>query len=57
MDKKNISYQQKPWLKFYDDGVPEVVNFVDCSLNDYFDEAIKTYPNRIAYISQGYEMT
>jgi long-chain acyl-CoA synthetase len=57
MDKKNISYQQKPWLKFYDDGVPEVVNFVDCSLNDYFDEAIKKYPNRIAYISQGYEMT
>ncbi|HOR92894.1 MAG TPA: long-chain fatty acid--CoA ligase [Spirochaetota bacterium] len=32
-------------------------NFVDCSLNDYFDEAIKKYPNRIAYISQGYEMT
>lgn len=57
MDKKNISYQQKPWLKLYDDGVPEVVNFVDCSLNDYFDEAIKKYPNRIAYISQGYEMT
>lgn len=57
MSKKSISYKDKPWLKFYDKGVPSTINFVDCTLNDYFDEAINKYADRVAFVSQGYEMT
>jgi len=38
----------KPWLKFYDKGVPATLNYPDATLNDVFAETLRKYPNRPA---------
>jgi long-chain acyl-CoA synthetase len=54
---KMISYKDKPWIKHYDKGVPEKVNYTEKLISDDLDNASKDYPDRIALISQGYEIS
>lgn len=50
-------YLKKPWLKFYDKGVPEHIDYVDDTLVTMFNNSVKNYPDRVAFVSQGYDMT
>jgi long-chain acyl-CoA synthetase len=51
------NYQDKPWLKFYDDGVPEFVPFENTLLHEFLEKNSRDIPNHTAFIFQGYRMT
>ncbi|MGQ9695603.1 MAG: long-chain-fatty-acid--CoA ligase [Thermodesulfobacteriota bacterium] len=42
----------KPWLKFYDAGVPYHLNYPSCSLANFLDEAVEKFPENLAVIFQ-----
>jgi len=52
MDAKAL-YMEKPWLKFYPEGVPEEVKIPDQSIPEIFDEASDKYANNTALIFYG----
>src|SRR3989339_99808 len=51
------NYQDKPWLKFYDDGVPEFVPFENTLLHEFLEKNSRDIPGHTAFIFQGYRMT
>ncbi|MCJ7521731.1 MAG: long-chain fatty acid--CoA ligase [Dehalococcoidia bacterium] len=52
MDAK-ARYDEKPWLKFYPEGVPATVEIPERSLPDVFDEVAGKYSSRAAMIFYG----
>jgi long-chain acyl-CoA synthetase len=50
-------YLKKPWLKFYDNGVPEHLTYTTDTLVSIFDRSVKDFPEKAAFISQGYSMS
>jgi len=51
------SYQAKPWLKHYADGVSEEIEFEELCLPDILERAAKRYPDKDALVFQGYKMS
>ncbi len=51
------SYQAKPWLKHYVNGVPENIEFEDVFLPDFLERWAMKRPNEDALIFQGYKMS
>ncbi len=47
----------KPWLQFYDDGVPEALEFPDVGLSTMLAQTAERYPDHIALIFYGRKMT
>jgi long-chain acyl-CoA synthetase len=56
MDAKAL-YMEKPWLKYYPEGVPEEVPTPEKSVPELFDEATDNYADKIALIFYGKKMT
>ena len=52
----SISYQDKPWLKSYEKGVPESIKFEEICLPDILERTAKTYADRTALIFQGFQV-
>ncbi|MBW1812775.1 MAG: long-chain fatty acid--CoA ligase, partial [Deltaproteobacteria bacterium] len=52
-----ISYQAKPWLKHYVNGVPEDIEFEDVFLPDFLERWALKRPDVHALIFQGYKMS
>ncbi|MCG8686768.1 MAG: long-chain fatty acid--CoA ligase [Desulfobacterales bacterium] len=52
-----LRYEDKPWLKFYDPGVPEFIEFDDTLLHQYLETNSQKVPDNIALIFQGYSIT
>ncbi len=52
MDAK-AKYDEKPWLKFYPEGVPATIEIPERSLSDVFDEVAGKYSGRAAMIFYG----
>ena len=52
----SISYQDKPWLKSYEKGVPESIKFEEICLPDILERTAKTYADRTALIFQGFKV-
>ena len=52
MDTKAL-YMEKPWLKFYPEGVPEKVEVPSQSIPEIFDEAADKYANNTALVFYG----
>jgi long-chain acyl-CoA synthetase len=49
---------EKPWLKNYPEGVPEVIDLDRyTSILDIYDASIATYTDRVAYVNFGKELT
>lgn len=46
-------YTERPWLKFYPEGVPESVDIPERSLPDVFDEVTTRYGDRTAVVFYG----
>jgi len=44
---------QKPWLKFYDEGVPHTLEYPKVPLHWYLEESARKYPDGIATIFPG----
>jgi long-chain acyl-CoA synthetase len=56
MAGENI-YQKKPWLKSYEKGVPEHIDFEEICMPDILDRVSAKFPEKTALIFQGYEVT
>ncbi|HUT69600.1 MAG TPA: AMP-binding protein [Desulfatiglandales bacterium] len=52
MDAKAL-YMKKPWLKFYPEGVPEMVDIPSQSVPEIFDDGTEKYGNKTAMIFYG----
>jgi long-chain acyl-CoA synthetase len=55
--KQNVAYGDKPWLKHYQPGVPEKVNYEDLCLPDFLDRTASRFPNKMALHFQGYQLS
>ena len=52
MENKD-KYFERPWLKFYPEGVPESVEIPERSLSEVFDEITTKYSNKTAIVFYG----
>jgi len=52
-----VSYASKPWLKSYDKGVPEKIQYEEICMPDILDRSAAQNPDRMALNFQGYTMT
>lgn len=52
-----IRYENKPWLKHYEEGVPEKVAFEDQCLPFFLERSAAEFPDQMALLFQGYQMT
>lgn len=48
---------EKPWLKFYEEGVPQNIDYPDIPLYRVLEEVAEKYPNHLAVVFQGREIT
>jgi len=48
---------ERPWLKFYEEGVPESVEFEEICLPDILDRSAQMFPDNMALLFQGYQVT
>ena len=44
---------EKPWLKFYDEGVPHTLEYPEVPLHWFLEDSARKYPNSIATILPG----
>ena len=51
-----INYQDKPWLKSYQKGVPEYIKYEEICMPDMLEKTVAAFPRNSALIFQGYEM-
>jgi long-chain acyl-CoA synthetase len=56
MDAK-AAYMEKPWLKYYPEGVPEEVDFPKISVPEIFDQMADKYGSKTALIFYGNKIT
>lgn len=49
--------QQKPWTKFYDEGVPVNLQYEETCLPDFLEKSARNFPNQMALLFQGYKVT
>jgi long-chain acyl-CoA synthetase len=54
---EKIRYQDKPWLKFYEKGVPGTISYKDICMPDILDRTAKEFPDKPALVFQGYKLT
>ncbi len=54
---KKIRYDDKPWLKFYDEGVPATIKYQELCIPDLLENSAREFPDHIALIFQGYKVT
>ena len=48
----------RPWFKYYkEDGVPETLEFPDCSMVDMIIQTAEKYPDNVAYSYYGHKVT
>jgi long-chain acyl-CoA synthetase len=48
---------ERPWLKFYEKGVPESVEYEEICLPDILDRSAQMFPDTMALLFQGYQVT
>ena len=53
----SVTYQGKPWLQHYQDGVPEHVSYQDICLPQFLDNAARRFSGKTALNFQGYTIT
>ena len=48
----------RPWLEYYkEDGIPETLDFPDCSMVDMIIQTAEKYPDNVAYSYYGHKVT
>jgi len=52
-----IKYEDKIWLKSYEEGVPEFVDYEEICMPDILDRSARDFPEIDALIFQGYKIT
>ncbi|MBQ1298514.1 acyl--CoA ligase [Candidatus Saccharibacteria bacterium] len=58
MKKSKKKEQNKPWLDFYqEEGIPEHIEYPDCSMVDMVMQSAEKWPDNTAYIYYGHKVT
>ena len=52
-----VAYEGKPWLRHYQQGVPEHIDFQPQTLPDFLDRAATRFPDKMALNFQGYQIS
>ena len=50
-------YQSKPWLKSYEQGVPETIKYEEICMPDILDRSARQFPETTALIFQGFTLS
>ncbi len=50
-------YSEKAWLKFYEEGVKENIDFEDILIPQYLEQSAENFPDRPALIFQGFSLS
>jgi len=50
-------YQSKPWLKSYEQGVPETIKYEEICMPDILDRSARQFPETTALIFQGFALS
>ena len=48
---------EKPWQRYYDDGVAASLEYPDCSMVDLIIDGAKRWPNNMAYLYYGHKVS
>ena len=51
----NLTYADKPWVKFYDEGVSDMVELPEQPLPFLLEETARKSPNNVAIVFQSLE--
>lgn len=54
---QNVTYNEKPWLKHYQPGVPETPKYEDMCLPDFLDRTASRFPDKTALWFQGFKLS
>lgn len=50
-------YLKKPWLKHYEQGVPESIRYEEICLPEILERTVRDFPDRTALIFEGYQLS
>lgn len=56
MTSRSIQHD-RPWLKFYETGVPESIDYEDICLPDILDRTARMFPDTPALVFEGFQVT
>ena len=54
---KKVSASEKPWLKFWPEGVPQSIDYPEVPLFHFLEKSAEAYPDNTAIIFFGREIT
>jgi len=54
---EKIRYEDKPWQRFYEKGVPGTISYEEICMPDILDRTAKEFADKTAIIFQGYKIT
>lgn len=54
---EKIRYEDKPWQRFYEKGVPGTISYQEICMPDILDRTAKEFADKTAIIFQGYKLT
>lgn len=57
MEQSLGKYRERPWLKHYERGVPEKIDYEPVTLVDILERSVNHYTDNTALIFQGYKVT
>jgi len=53
----SVSYMDKPWLKHYENGIPETIQFEETCLPTFLERSAKEFPDHTALLFQGFKVS
>ncbi|MDO9111626.1 MAG: long-chain fatty acid--CoA ligase, partial [Desulfatirhabdiaceae bacterium] len=53
----SVNYQDKPWLKHYEKGIPETIQFEEICIPSFLERSAKEFPDHTALLFQGFKVT
>ncbi len=52
-----VNYQDKPWLKHYEKGISESIQFEETCIPSFLERSAKEFPDHTALLFQGFKVT
>jgi long-chain acyl-CoA synthetase len=57
MMEADSPYLKKPWLKHYEQGVPESIRYEEICLPEILERTVRHFPDRTALVFEGYRLS
>ena len=53
----SVGYMDKPWIKHYEKGIPETIQFEETCIPAFLERSAKEFPDHTALLFQGFKVT